>query len=72
MPSRRKVLLGAAAVVAVVAAGAGAVLLGRDRKPVVRPAGVPLSPYSATSTALDVTTGRRVQYRPAFNPVLAY
>ncbi len=54
MPSRRKVLIGAAAVVA---AGAGAVLLRRDRKPVVRPAGVPLSPYTAASTALEVTEG---------------
>jgi NAD(P)-dependent dehydrogenase (short-subunit alcohol dehydrogenase family) len=42
---------------AVVAAGAGAALLGRDKKPVVRPSGVPLSPYTAASTALEVTDG---------------
>ena len=42
---------------AVVAAGAGAVLLRRDRQPVIRPPGVPLSPYTAASTALEVTAG---------------
>jgi NAD(P)-dependent dehydrogenase (short-subunit alcohol dehydrogenase family) len=48
------VLIGAAAVVT---AGAGAVLLRRDKEPVIRPAGVPLSPYTAASTAVDVTAG---------------
>jgi NAD(P)-dependent dehydrogenase (short-subunit alcohol dehydrogenase family) len=52
--SRRGVLIGTA----VVAAGAGGALLLRPKAPPVqRPAGVPLSPYTAESTAEEVTEG---------------
>ena len=54
MPNRRKLLFGAAALVA---AGTGAAMLGREKPPVVRPPGVPLSPFDKTSTAEDVTAG---------------
>ena len=52
MPSRRGVLLGAAAV-----AAAGAALLLRPKTPVARPPGVPLSPFDAGSTSEEVTAG---------------
>jgi NAD(P)-dependent dehydrogenase (short-subunit alcohol dehydrogenase family) len=52
--SRRGVLIGTA----VVAAGAGAAVLLRPKAPPLqRPAGVPLSPYTAKTTAEEVTGG---------------
>jgi NAD(P)-dependent dehydrogenase (short-subunit alcohol dehydrogenase family) len=62
MPSRRTVVLGTAALAA---AGAGAVILGRDEPPVVRPEGVPLSPFDATSSAEQVTAGVDLSGRTA-------
>jgi NAD(P)-dependent dehydrogenase (short-subunit alcohol dehydrogenase family) len=53
MPTRRKLLLGTAAVTA---AGAGALWL-REDPPVNRPPGVPLGPFDAKSTAEEVTAG---------------
>jgi len=54
MPSRRKILLGTAAVIA---AGVGAVAVLRRKPPPVRPPGVPLSAFDAKSTAEQVTAG---------------
>lgn len=54
MPSRRTVLFGSAAVIA---AGTGAAVLGRSKPPVIRPDGVPLSPFDGKSTAEEVTAG---------------
>lgn len=51
--SRRGVLIGTA----VVAAGACAALFMRRSPPPVRPAGVPLSPYTSKTTAEEVTEG---------------
>jgi NAD(P)-dependent dehydrogenase (short-subunit alcohol dehydrogenase family) len=51
--SRRGVLIGTA----VVAAGAGAAVFMRRSPPPVRPAGVPLSPYTSRTTAEEVTAG---------------
>lgn len=62
MPSRRTLILGAAAIAA---AGAGATFLRRDKPPVVRPPGVPLSPFDASSTAEEVTAGLDLSGRTA-------
>lgn len=51
--SRRGLLIGTA----VVAAGAGAAVFMRRSLPPVRPAGVPLSPYTSKTTAEEVTEG---------------
>jgi len=53
MPSRRAIVLGAVAA----AAAAGAAILMRPKPPVVRPPGVPLSPFDAKTTAEEVTAG---------------
>lgn len=53
MPSRRTILVGATT--ALVAGGMAFAL--RPRKPVARPAGVPLGPFGAKSTAEEVTAG---------------
>lgn len=58
MPSRRSVLIGSG--VAVAAAG-GAWALLRPQQPVIRPAGVPLSPFPAGVTAEEVTNGLDLQ-----------
>ena len=52
MPSRRKVILGSAVLVA---GGFGASQLLGDDTPIQRPAGVPLSPFDAAATAEQVT-----------------
>jgi len=54
MPSRRTIILGSAALVA---AGFGASRLLREPPPIQRPAGVPLSPFDAESSAELVTDG---------------
>jgi len=54
MASRRKIILGTAGLLA---AGYGASRLLREEPPVLRPAGVPLSPYTAETTAEMVTQG---------------
>ena len=55
MPTRRKVLIGAGIAAA---AGAGYVMFGRgDEQPIMRPPGVPLSPFAADVVAEDVTNG---------------
>lgn len=56
MASRRKFLIGTGVVVA---AGAAAwTLNSRSKAPVLRPAGVPLSPFPAAATAEEVTAGQ--------------
>lgn len=55
MPSRRNVLIGTGAVVAVGAATAWS--LGGSKEPIKRPAGVPLSPFDAKVTSEAVTAG---------------
>ena len=54
MPSRRKLILGTVAGVAV---GFGASVFLRRKPPPIRPPGVPLSPFDAESTAEQVTEG---------------
>ena len=54
MPSRRTIILGSAAVLA---AGFGTYRLTREEAPIMRPAGVPLSPFDGTATAELVTDG---------------
>ncbi len=55
MQSRRKVILGATAAVA--AGVSGAWWFGRDKAPVMRPPGIPLSPFPPDVTAALVTAG---------------
>lgn len=55
MASRRKILLGTGAVVA--AGATGAFMFGRNKAPVQRPAGVPLSPFPADVSSEGVTAG---------------
>jgi NAD(P)-dependent dehydrogenase (short-subunit alcohol dehydrogenase family) len=55
MPSRRKLLVGAGVTVA--AGAAGAWVLGRNKEPVLRPSGVPLSPFAGEVSAEELTEG---------------
>lgn len=63
MPSRRSLVVGCAAAVA--AGAAGIWTLTRDEQPVLRPSGVPLSPFPAKATAEDVTAGLDLQGKRA-------
>jgi len=61
MVSRRNLILGG-----ITAAGAAGIwTMTRDKAPVLRPAGVPLSPYPAEATAEEVTIGLDLQGKRA-------
>ena len=61
MPSRRTVLFAGAGL----AATAGALFVLRDKPEVMRPPGVPLSPYDAKTTAEELTAGIDLSGRTA-------